>query len=87
MGILERIKYFKEHGGECDYVYNTYFKDEMKYSMFKYLWDNDRLEGMYLNNPVITYKEEYKRLREENENLKTENKTLKETIIKLAIKI
>lgn len=49
--------------------------------------NNDILEGMYLKDPVINYKEEYKRLREENENLKTENKTLKETIIKLAIKI
>ena len=35
----------------------------------------------------INYESEYKRLYEENINLKIENKTLKETIVKLAVRI
>ena len=39
------------------------------------------------NEKVIDYESEYKRLYEENINLKIENKTLKETVVKLAVKL
>lgn len=39
------------------------------------------------NKKVIDYESEYKRLYEENLSLKIENKTLKETIVKLAVKL
>lgn len=33
------IKYFKEHGGECEYVYNTYFSLKIAYDIFLKIWN------------------------------------------------
>lgn len=49
--------------------------------------DNSNLEEVFSNSTSINYKEEYNKIFEENILLKEENKTLKEVIIKLAIKI
>lgn len=32
------IKYFKEHGGELEYVYYTYFYMKLEYEEFLEIW-------------------------------------------------
>lgn len=33
------IKYFKEHAGECEYVYNTYYSMKLDYEEFLEIWE------------------------------------------------
>ena len=63
---------------DTDYVYNDYFKEDIKMGRAAILEEPQN---------CIDYEKEYARLYEENINLKIENETLKETIVKLAVRM
>lgn len=53
---MDRLRYFKEHGGDEQYVYQNYFYKDMNDKEFKILWDNISIESY---NKRITVKDIY----------------------------
>ncbi|HHD2781935.1 TPA: hypothetical protein ACOTG6_002750 [Clostridium perfringens] len=39
--MIYKIIYFKEHGGDKDYVYKTYFKDKITLEEFNTIWNKN----------------------------------------------